>query len=60
MYRKMCGFQVVVVMNGYEWLCVVMKNLIFGDITPCSPLKFYRRFGGTSEDGGEMRLRNLY
>jgi hypothetical protein len=26
---------------------VVMKSCIFWDITPCSPLKIKRRFGGT-------------
>jgi hypothetical protein len=25
---------------------VVMKNSVFGDMTPCSPLKVNRRFGG--------------
>jgi hypothetical protein len=24
-----------------------MENVVFWDITPCSPLKFNRRFGGT-------------
>jgi hypothetical protein len=26
-----------------------MKSTVFWDITPCSPLKVYRRFGGTYE-----------
>jgi hypothetical protein len=33
---------------GFEVLAaVVMKNSIFWDVTPCSPLKVSRRFGGT-------------
>jgi hypothetical protein len=33
---------------GFEVLTtVVMKSTIFWDITPCSPLKVNRRFGGT-------------
>jgi hypothetical protein len=33
---------------GFEVLtAVVKKSTIFWDITPCSPLKFNRRFGGT-------------
>jgi hypothetical protein len=33
---------------GFEVLtAVVMKNIIFWDITPCSPLSVNRRFGGT-------------
>jgi hypothetical protein len=33
---------------GFEVLtAVVMKNTIFWDITPCSPLTVNRRFGGT-------------
>jgi hypothetical protein len=33
---------------GLEVLAaVVQESLIFWDITPCSPLKVYRRFGGT-------------
>jgi hypothetical protein len=33
---------------GFEVLiAVVMKRFIFWDITPCSPLKVHRRFGGT-------------
>jgi hypothetical protein len=33
---------------GLEVLVVlVMKSAIFWDITPCSPLKVNRRFGGT-------------
>jgi hypothetical protein len=33
---------------GFEVLtAVVMKSTIFWDITPCSPLKVNRRFGGT-------------
>jgi hypothetical protein len=33
---------------GFEVLtAVVMKSKIFWDITPCSPLKFNRHFGGT-------------
>jgi hypothetical protein len=33
---------------GFEVLtAVVMKSTIFRDITPCSPLKVNRRFGGT-------------
>jgi dolichol kinase len=33
---------------GFEVLtAVVMKSAIFWDITPCSPLKVNRRFGGT-------------
>jgi hypothetical protein len=33
---------------GFEVLTVVvMKNTIFWDITPCSPLKVNRRVGGT-------------
>jgi hypothetical protein len=34
---------------GFEVLtAVVMKSTIFWDITPYSPLKINRRFGGTS------------
>jgi hypothetical protein len=34
---------------GFEVsMAVVMKSFIFWDITPCSPLKVNRRFGGTS------------
>jgi hypothetical protein len=34
---------------GFEALtAVVMKNYIFCGITPCSPFKVNRRFGGTS------------
>jgi hypothetical protein len=33
---------------GFEVLtAVIMKSTIFWDITPCSPLKVNRRFGGT-------------
>jgi hypothetical protein len=33
---------------GFEvFTAVVMKNIIFWDVTPCSPLSFNRRFGGT-------------
>jgi hypothetical protein len=33
---------------GFEVLtAVVMKSTVFWDITPCSPLKANRRFGGT-------------
>jgi hypothetical protein len=33
---------------GFEVLtAVVMKSIIFWDITQCSPLKVNRRFGGT-------------
>jgi hypothetical protein len=33
--------------SGFEVLtAVVMKYTIFWDITPCSPLKVNRRFGG--------------
>jgi hypothetical protein len=33
---------------GFEVLtAVIMKSSIFGDITPCSPLKVYRCFRGT-------------
>jgi hypothetical protein len=40
--------QVVIILVGFEVLtAVVMKNTIFMDITPCSPLKVNRRFGGT-------------
>jgi hypothetical protein len=54
---------------------VVMKSSICWDITPCSPLKVNRRFGGSAcnllhaaflpdlffdpEDGSDMHLRNL-
>jgi hypothetical protein len=31
----------------YVLIAVVMKSTIFWDITPCSPLKVNRRFGGT-------------
>jgi hypothetical protein len=38
---------------GFEVLtAVVMKNTIFWDITPCSPLKVNRRFGGTLPSSG--------
>jgi hypothetical protein len=33
---------------GFEVLtAVVMKSIIFWNMTPCSPLSFNRRFGGT-------------
>jgi hypothetical protein len=33
---------------GFEvFTAVVMKSIIFWDMTPCSPLIFNRRFGGT-------------
>jgi hypothetical protein len=33
---------------GFEFFtAVVMKGIIFWDISPCSPLSFNRRFGGT-------------
>jgi hypothetical protein len=33
---------------GFEvFTAVVMKSIIFCDMTPCSPLSFNRRFGGT-------------
>jgi hypothetical protein len=33
---------------GFEaFTAVVMKSIIFWDMTPCSPLSFNRRFGGT-------------
>jgi hypothetical protein len=44
-----------ILMNvGFEVLTpVVMKSTIFWDITPCSPLRVNRRFGGT---GGKQEL----
>jgi hypothetical protein len=37
-----------IIFVGFEvFTTVVMKSTIFWDITPCSPLKVYRRFGGT-------------
>jgi hypothetical protein len=34
--------------GGFEvFIAVVMKSIIFWDMTPCSPLSFNRRFGGT-------------
>jgi hypothetical protein len=39
-----CGVNSV----GFEvFTAVVMKSIIFWDMTPCSPLSFNRRFGGT-------------
>jgi hypothetical protein len=33
---------------GFEvFTAVVMKSIVFWDMTPCSPLSFNRRFGGT-------------
>jgi hypothetical protein len=33
---------------GFEvFTAVVMKSIIFWDMTPCSPMSFNRRFGGT-------------
>jgi hypothetical protein len=33
---------------GFEvFTVVVMKRIIFRDMTPCSPFSFNRRFGGT-------------
>jgi hypothetical protein len=33
---------------GFEvFTAVVMNSIIFCDMTPCSPLSFNRRFGGT-------------
>jgi hypothetical protein len=41
-----CIGQVYVV--GFEvFTAVVMKSIIFWDMTPCSPLSFNRRFGRT-------------
>jgi hypothetical protein len=32
---------------GFEvFTAVVLKSIIFWDMTPCSPLSLYRRFGG--------------
>jgi hypothetical protein len=32
---------------GFEvFTAVIMKSIIFWDMTPCSPLSFNRRFGG--------------
>jgi hypothetical protein len=39
MYMKFAGFEVLT--------AVVMNSTIFWDITPCSPLRVNRRFGGT-------------
>jgi hypothetical protein len=34
--------------EGFEvFIAVVMKSIIFWDMTPCSPLSVNRRFGGT-------------
>jgi hypothetical protein len=44
-YTSHVGFEVFTVM--------AMKSIIFWDMTPCSPLSFNRRFGGT------CRLRNV-
>jgi hypothetical protein len=71
------GFVLIVVRNilnaGFEApTAVIMKGSIFCDITTCSPLKVYRRFGGLNPlhdgfllglffdpaDRGNMFLRN--
>jgi hypothetical protein len=30
-----------------SWTCIVINSIIFWDMTPCSPLSFKHRFGGT-------------
>jgi hypothetical protein len=45
--RKFEEFEMLLT-EGFEVLTpVVMRGTIFWDITPCSPLKVNRRFGGT-------------
>jgi hypothetical protein len=42
------GPQFILNLVGFEVLtAVVMKSTIFWDVTPCSPLKVNRCFGGT-------------
>jgi hypothetical protein len=42
---------------GFEvFTAVVIKSTVFWDITPCSPLKVNRRFGGTYSLYLEARL----
>jgi hypothetical protein len=44
-----CTSQYIPSIVGFEvFTAVVMKSIIFWDMTPCSPLSFNRRFGGTS------------
>jgi hypothetical protein len=41
-------FQTILIFVGFEvFTAVVMKSIIFWDMTPCSPVSFHRRFGGT-------------
>jgi hypothetical protein len=40
--------QVLIEDVGFEvFTAVVMKSIVFWDMTPCSPLSCTRRFGGT-------------
>jgi hypothetical protein len=39
-------------------IAIVVKSSIIWYITPCSPLKVNRRFGGT-EDGGDIFFRSV-
>jgi hypothetical protein len=48
--RPCCWLNIALLITfaGYEvFTAVVMKSIIFWDMTPCSPLSFNRRFGGT-------------
>jgi hypothetical protein len=43
--------------EGFDvFTAVVLKSIIFWDMTPCSPLWFNRRFGGTSREQAACHL----
>jgi hypothetical protein len=46
MYSLSFKLVVLLVVKFEVLTAVVMKSSIFWDISPCSPLKIYRRFGG--------------
>jgi hypothetical protein len=45
--------------KGFEVLTAVVMNIIFWNITPCSPLKVNRRFGGIYRLNLRGRIRRL-
>jgi hypothetical protein len=41
----------------YQYNLLIKKSTIFWDITPCSPLKVNRRFGGTYRQKKETSVK---